>query len=175
MSLIVLAALAVLFAWVIPVVILTRRIRRLERRVELVEADAARGASAAQAEAPPPRTADPTPASPWVHSRPVRSAPAEPTPDQQTPPPIPETASVSAADETSSATIDEPPTDIEPPSGGQAEERWVRSWLVWLGAGTFALGGVLLVKLAADRGFFGPGMRILLGIAVGMALLVLGE
>ena len=176
MSLIVLAALAVLFAWVIPVVILMRRIRRLERRVELVEANAARGASVAPAEH---RSEAATPASPWVHSRPVRSTPAEPTPTQQAPPPIPEAAPVSAADvasdAASDATASEPAYDIEPPAGGQAEERWVRSWLVWLGAGTFALGGVLLVKLAADRGFFGPGMRILLGIAVGMALLVLGE
>lgn len=55
------------------------------------------------------------------------------------------------------------------------EERFARRWLVWLGAATFALGGMFLVRIAADHGLFGPGARLLLALVAGAALAVAGE
>ena len=47
--------------------------------------------------------------------------------------------------------------------------------LAWLGGGALALGGVLLVAYAAERGFFTPAFRIAAAFALGLGALGLGE
>jgi len=60
-------------------------------------------------------------------------------------------------------------------AGAGLEERLAQRWLVWLGGVTLALGGILLVKLAADQGLFGPGVRLSLAGLGGLLLVWLGE
>jgi uncharacterized membrane protein len=55
------------------------------------------------------------------------------------------------------------------------EEQLMRRWLIWLGALALALGAVFLVKYSIDQGYFGPTIRIASGVALGLALLLLGE
>ena len=58
---------------------------------------------------------------------------------------------------------------------GSLEESLTSRWLVWLGAATLALAGVFLVKYSIDRGFFGPGVRIAMGLAMAALLVAGGE
>jgi uncharacterized membrane protein len=67
---------------------------------------------------------------------------------------------------------DQGPTD----QGTGSFERTIASkWLVWLGAATVALGGTFLVKHSIESGWLGPGVRDLLGLAFGVALVLGGE
>ncbi len=46
---------------------------------------------------------------------------------------------------------------------------------VWVGALLLAFGGVFLVRYSIEQGVFGPGFRILMGLAFGAGLLAAGE
>ena len=76
---------------------------------------------------------------------------------------------------------DAPPPDAPPPATGSSwargglEESLTSRWLVWLGAVTIALGSIFLVKYSIERGWLGPAVRVALGFAVGVALLLAGE
>ncbi|HKS89711.1 MAG TPA: DUF2339 domain-containing protein, partial [Stellaceae bacterium] len=76
-------------------------------------------------------------------------------------PPIPEPPA--AAPEVAAA-----PAPAAP--GRSWEQVLVEHWLVWLGGATIALGGVFLVKLSIDRGWLIPPVRVVLGVALGVAL-----
>lgn len=55
------------------------------------------------------------------------------------------------------------------------EEQLTSRWLVWLGAGTIALGGVFLVKFSIDYGLITPEMRVIFGFLFGAALVAGGD
>lgn len=56
------------------------------------------------------------------------------------------------------------------PAGKGWEEILVENWLVWLGGVALALGGAFLVKLSIDYGLLAPGVRVVLGVLLGLAL-----
>lgn len=55
------------------------------------------------------------------------------------------------------------------------EERLGTRWAVWVGGVALALGALLLVRYSIEQGFFGPGMRVLMGAALAAALIAAGE
>jgi uncharacterized membrane protein len=84
----------------------------------------------------------------------------------------------------------EPPTEarepVQPPPPPPAlgtpapaprglEQRLGARGFVWLGGACIALAGAFLVKYSIDEGLLGPGMRVTLGIVLGIALLVAGD
>ncbi|TVR11991.1 MAG: DUF2339 domain-containing protein, partial [Salinarimonadaceae bacterium] len=72
---------------------------------------------------------------------------------------------------------DETPESVaapQPPRPG-FEERLGARWAVWVGGVALALGGLFLVRYSIQQGMLGPGARILLGLAFGLALLGAGE
>ena len=84
----------------------------------------------------------------------------------------PETASPETA-----PPVRAPATPVTGPGrtrGGQ-EESLTSRWLVWLGAITIALGSIFLVKYSIERGWVGPAVRVAMGFAFGVVLLLAGE
>ncbi len=55
------------------------------------------------------------------------------------------------------------------------EELLGTRWAVIVGGIALALGALLLVKYSLDQGFFGPGLRVLAGLALGAGLVAAGE
>jgi uncharacterized membrane protein len=55
------------------------------------------------------------------------------------------------------------------------EEQLGTRWAVWVGGIALALGGLLLVRYTIEQGYFGPGMRIVLGLILAAALVTAGE
>ena len=55
------------------------------------------------------------------------------------------------------------------------EERLGSRLFVWIGAVALALAGAFLVKFTVDQGLLSPRVRIILGLAFGAVLLVIGE
>jgi uncharacterized membrane protein len=55
------------------------------------------------------------------------------------------------------------------------EERLGTQWTVWVGGLAFALGGFFMVRYSIEQGWFGPGMRVLLGGLLALALIGAGE
>jgi uncharacterized membrane protein len=182
MELFVLLPLALL-AWAVARSVRTRRIQKqqaerfqkLERRIDSLamtvdEAMAElrrhrRPDSAGPATSPVPVAPRPPPAA--QPPQPERTA-AEPTSgpaarsETRAPPPRPE------------PTPAPPPPDGPGPGPGW-ELQLTSRWLVWLGAVTIALGSVFLVRYSIERGWLGPGVRIALGLALGLALMLGGE
>ncbi|MCG6122356.1 MAG: DUF2339 domain-containing protein [Microvirga sp.] len=70
---------------------------------------------------------------------------------------------------------DAPPPAPPSPSRPGFEERLGARWAVWVGGLALALGGLFLVRFSIQQGMLGPGARVLLGLAFGLALLVAGE
>jgi uncharacterized membrane protein len=74
-----------------------------------------------------------------------------------------------------------PPPETAPPETGPSrtqgglEESLTSRWLVWLGAVTIALGSIFLVMYSIERGWLGPAVRVALGFAFGVVLLLAGE
>ena len=134
------------------------RIQVLERRLALVEARPIAGPApipaAAPAAAPEPR--DVRPPEPPPEPATPRSAVPAVTPGQ------PVSASSPAL----------PPDRSPAPS---IEERFGTRWTVWVGGLALAFGAVLLVRYSAERGLFGPGVRIVGGFALAFGLVGLGE
>jgi uncharacterized membrane protein len=62
-----------------------------------------------------------------------------------------------------------------PEKPASLEERIGTRWVVYVGGLALALGGLLLARYAIEQGFFGPGMRIVSGLALAIALIVFGE
>jgi uncharacterized membrane protein len=97
------------------------------------------------------------------------------------------TTSIELGDE---ATVSPPPSAAEPvgatapapltaaPAGvtpRALEERIGSRVFVWVGGVALALAGAFLVKYSIDAGLLGPGVRVGLGIALGIVLLAAGE
>jgi uncharacterized membrane protein len=62
-----------------------------------------------------------------------------------------------------------------PPPRASLEERLGARWTVWVGGVATGLGALLLVRYAAEQGYFGPGARVVLGLLLAVVLLGLGE
>ena len=162
------------------------RLRVVERalddvRVRMIEAErrlaAGAGATAAQAEraaeadflagapsppadmaASPPTAADLAPPIP-IAPAPIATAAAEP-------PPLPEPVAEADAPE---------PAASPPRPRPSLEERFGAHWTVWVGGVATGLGALLLVRYAAEQGYFGPAARVALGLLLAIVLLGLGE
>jgi len=98
------------------------------------------------------------------------------------PPDVPPNASLSRADVTPPAFTHDVPKPSPPPdqsaSAGRRKElerTLSEHWLVWIGGVSIALGGVFLVRYSIEMGLLGPGVRIALAIALGAALIWLGQ
>jgi uncharacterized membrane protein len=121
-------------------------------------------------QAPPPLVPSEAPG-PAAAGEPLATpAPLEgPAALHQAPPSVPDDANTDAAG----------PTLVAPPPLPSAspgfEERIGTRWVVWLGGLTLALGGFFMVRYSIDAGLLGPGVRVLLGGAFALALLVAGE
>lgn len=68
-----------------------------------------------------------------------------------------------------------PPPSAATPRGPGLEERLGTRWTVWIGGLALALGALLLVRYAIEQGWFGPGMRVLMGLALALVLIGAGE
>ncbi|MCC7266499.1 MAG: DUF2339 domain-containing protein, partial [Caulobacteraceae bacterium] len=73
-----------------------------------------------------------------------------------------------------------PPAPAKPAPPPAETARAVSSWLAenglaWLGGGALALGGLLLVVYAAQRGVFTPPLRVLAALALGAVMVAAGE
>jgi uncharacterized membrane protein len=55
------------------------------------------------------------------------------------------------------------------------EERFGTRWVVWVGGVALALGGIFLVRYTIQQGLIGPGVRIMLGALLALALVFAGE
>ena len=55
------------------------------------------------------------------------------------------------------------------------EERLGTQWAVWVGGIALALGGVFLVRYSIEAGLLGPGVRVILGALLAIALIATGE
>jgi uncharacterized membrane protein len=55
------------------------------------------------------------------------------------------------------------------------EERLGTQWAVWVGGVALALGGIFLVRYAIEAGLLGPGVRVILGGLLALALVGAGE
>lgn len=94
---------------------------------------------------------------------PSQTPPREPSPPELPPQEaIPQAASVAA-----SPTAAPPVRSLEESLGAR--------WTVWVGGVALALGALLLVRYSIDQGFFGPGARVLMGLAIAGALVGAGE
>jgi uncharacterized membrane protein len=128
----------------------------------VAQSDVATSAAAPPPEglAAPPTAAELPPPLP-VAPPPTPIAPAEA-------PPLPESVAASEAEATESPAGPPPPR----PS---LEERLGAHWTVWVGGVATGLGALLLVRYAAEQGYFGPGARVALGLLLAVVLLGLGE
>jgi uncharacterized membrane protein len=115
----------------------------------------------------------------------ARSRPAPPeTPAAEPgfaepPPPSQEPASVEHRTVSGEPAAAEPETPaaplVAPAPAATLEERLGTRWAVWVGGIALALGGVLLVRYSIEQGIFSPAVRVALGVAFSLALLLAGE
>lgn len=67
------------------------------------------------------------------------------------------------------------PPPARPKPGRSLEETLWTRLPVWIGAVALALAAAYLVKLSFERGWIGPGLRVVLGVIFGISLLGIGE
>jgi uncharacterized membrane protein len=143
-------------------------VAELRKRLETIQAAPATAAAAM----PPPLT----PFEAFERTLPPASSGIAPT----TPPPIiPDAEPVAplAASETAEQAAGEaaaPPPPLPAPDRGFEETLGTR-WVVWIGGLTLALGGFFMVRYSIEAGLIGPGVRVMLGGAFALALLLAGE
>ncbi|MEZ5908681.1 MAG: DUF2339 domain-containing protein [Hyphomicrobiaceae bacterium] len=148
----------------------SRRLSQLEDEVKTLVAllEAGRGGAAAD-EPPQPKPAPEAPKA--AHIRLPRAVKAPPPPSEADEP---------AGTVPPDGPATPPPPDAElpvppPPPRLSLEERFGTRWLVWTGGLALALGALLFVGYAIERGMLGPKVRIVLGIVLGLALAGVGE
>ncbi|MEM9739195.1 MAG: DUF2339 domain-containing protein [Pseudomonadota bacterium] len=106
---------------------------------------------------------------------PVRRATAEQMAPlaQQKPPPAKATAQATRAGaESALAPSDRPDPKPRPPSPS-LEKRIAGGWMVWAGGLALALGGLFLVRVAIEAGWFGPFARTAAGGVFGLGLVAI--
>jgi uncharacterized membrane protein len=120
-------------------------------------------AAAGPVAAPPPLPPEPQPPVEDIPERFRESPEAPPTaaeaPPDQDAPPVPPPAFATAAG----------------PDFGDLEKRFGTQWVVWVGGIALALGGIFLVRYSIEQGLFGPGLRVIAGAMLALALVGLGE
>jgi uncharacterized membrane protein len=115
------------------------------------------------------------------HDVPARSAPAETPPADAAASPAPSVFAAPPAPSVFAAPP--PPPPAAPPAPGPADDFGWRSlegrlggtWLSRVGALVVTIGIALFLKYAFDSGWIQPAGRVALGVAAGVALLVVGE
>ncbi len=145
------------------------QIAALKARLYTLERSSAPASAAAT---PPPlaprqepdRTFSSSP--PEVPAEPAIAAAAEPVA------PIAEAPRASPADDAGNTAPPPAPPPVATPS---FEERVGTRWVVWVGGLTLALGGFFMVRYSIEAGLLGPGVRVMLGGAFALALLLAGE
>ncbi|HSF96915.1 MAG TPA: DUF2339 domain-containing protein [Thermohalobaculum sp.] len=132
------------------------------------------------AEEPPPPEAAP-------EAKAAPEAEAAPEPEEaETEPPEAEAPPIAARVTDETATGEVPPAaPAEPPELAPAEPLRSRAetvehaltarWMVWLGALAVGLSAVFLFSYAIEQGWLGPLPRVVLGLALGAALIAGGE
>jgi uncharacterized membrane protein len=73
-----------------------------------------------------------------------------------------------------------PPAEPVPPRATarpaiSLEERFGTQWVVWVGGIALVFGGFFLVRYSIEQGWFGPGMRVILGGVLALLLIAAGE
>ncbi|NVO15826.1 MAG: DUF2339 domain-containing protein [Rhodoplanes sp.] len=104
-------------------------------------------------------------------------------PEAAAPPePVAEPISVGAIQPAASEAIPEAPPPLVPPEAAPEpvpargfEERFGTQWVVWVGGVALALGGIFLVRYSIEQGLIGPGVRVMLGALLAIALIAAGE
>jgi uncharacterized membrane protein len=92
-------------------------------------------------------------------------------PEASAPEPLAEPVAASVADAGGSI-----PTEPPPQGGSGDRERTIATqWTVWIGGVALAMGGLLIVKFSIEAGFFGPGVRLIMGAAFALALAAASE
>ena len=104
--------------------------------------------------------------------QPPEPAAAAPVPEPQAEAAAADVPVAEAAPEPEAIPAPEPPREA---ARASLEENLAGRWFVWIGAVAIALAGLFLVKYMADHGLLGPGMRVMLGLAAGVALTLGGE
>jgi uncharacterized membrane protein len=112
-----------------------------------------------------------------VTEEPAREAqqPTEATPVEEPVKPVPAQASPAAPQIQTpipQIPLSQPEDRRDSPS---LEERIGTRWAVWVGGIALALGALLLVRYSIEQGWFGPGARIVLGLAFSAAIIAGGE
>lgn len=110
-------------------------------------------------------------AAPAVAAAPRDTAVASAAPPS--PSPAPAAPTMTASDE--AASDDKAGEDVFRALATQFERLFVANWLVWLGAGALALGGLFLVRYAVEQGYFGPALRTGAAFLAGFAIVAAGE
>lgn len=156
---IVLAVLAIPVLAIVAIVMAAgarERIKRLERRIGVLEARLGRIAEEAPFAGEPPQ---------------LRPAAAAPPPETIA---APSPAEPSRAEPIPAAPQPPPPLKPAKPKIG-LEERFGTQWVVWAGGIALVLGGFFLVRYSIEQGWFGPAQRVVLGAIVALALIAAGE
>ena len=119
---------------------------------------------ASAAAIPPPVPVPPVPAMPLVPETLVQegAGPSPLQPPPLPPGPVPQTGRFASA----------PPA---PEPVRSLEERLGAGWTVWVGGVALALGALLLVRYSIEMGLIGPGVRVLMGLALAGLLVAAGE
>jgi len=174
--LVLLGLLVGLFVGIAPILawVAIFQIQELKRRVAAMEARLAAG-----------RVARPSPEPPAGAAAPEAPLPEAPRPEPLVPvpgPAMPETAPEPAPVMRESAP--ETPPEALPPQGPPVtpvrraegvEQALTSRWLVWLGAVAVGLSAVFLFSYAIEQGWLGPLPRVVMGLALGAALIAGGE
>lgn len=153
-------------------------IRYLRRRLEAAESEmvalrARHGAMPSlDAATPPPPPTEPIP-------EPQPAAEAERRPEAIAADAEPDTALESESkpepQRAAAAMMPAAAAKSAPAFGLALEKHFTENWLVWLGGITLALGGAFLVKYSIDQGWFGPTVRVFMGVLLGLTLVAGGE
>ncbi len=164
-------SLVVLVVLAFPVIAIIALVKAHELRtllygLDLRVATLERGLASATAPSAP-IVAGPAPAPPPV-AAPAATPHQPPTPPTVPPPPQP-------APPTSVPLSPARPAAPLPPEPISLEERFGTRWVVWVGGVALALGGIFLVRYTIDQGLIGPGVRIILGALLALALVAVGE
>lgn len=156
----------IFFVFVVPAlcVLAFRATQRLDREITLLRHEL-RSMRDRQQTAYRPAEEPPEPA-----------APAAAPPQTAAPEPIaPESARETAPAAPEQVMPPTPPRHAIEPTPRGLELRLGARGFVWLGGACIALAGAFLVKYSIDEGLLGPGMRVVLGILLGVALVVAGD